>query len=87
MALHLGSEFTEINDIHIYKTYNLCELWNTEQMNIEIGKKTLKIARTELKMKSKQTISLPNIGIPRISSKNVYDITKKGTIHIHFSIE
>lgn len=80
-------EIDEINDIHIYKTYNLCELWNTEQMNIEIGKKTLKIARTELKMKSKQTISLPNIGIPRISSKNVYDITKKGTIHIHFSIE
>ena len=80
-------EIDEINDIHIYKTYNLCELWNIEQINIEIGKKTLKIARTELKMKSKQTISLPNIGIPRISSKNVYDITKKGTIHIHFKIE
>ena len=85
--LEKDMEIDEINDIHIYKTYNLSELWNIDRINIKIGKKTLKIEKNQLKMLPKQTITIPHIGIPRINSKNVYDFSKKGTIHIHFNIE
>lgn len=85
--LEKDMEIDEINDIHIYKTYILSELWDIDRINITIGKKTLKIEKGQLKMISKQTISIPHIGIPRINSKNVYDFSKRGAIHIHFNIE
>ena len=67
-------EIDENNNIHIYKTYNIQELWELHQIEIAIGKKTLKIQRDSLKLIEKQTITIPNIGIPRINNKNIYDI-------------
>jgi len=81
-----GIEIDENNDIHIYKTYNLSEIWTKESVVIELGKKTLKIPRDTLKMISKQTITLPGIGIPRINVQNIYDISKKGHIFITITI-
>ena len=79
-------EIDENNNIHIYKTYNLQELWELSQIEIEIGKKTLKIQRDGLKLIEKQTITIPNIGIPRINNKNIYDTSKKGNIYINIEI-
>lgn len=79
-------EIDENNDIHVYKTYNLTELWNLNQIEIEIGKKTLKIQRDSLKLIDNQIITIPSIGIPRINSKSIYDISKKGNICINIEI-
>lgn len=79
-------EIDENNNIHIYKTYNLQELWDLSQIEIEIGKKTLKIQRDGLKLIEKQTITIPNVGIPRINNKNIYDTSKKGNIYINIEI-
>jgi len=79
-------EIDENNDIHIYKTYSLSEIWGLNQIEIEIGKRTLKIQRESLKLIEKQTITIPTIGIPHINSKSIYDITKKGNICINVEI-
>ena len=38
-------EIDDNNDIHVYKTYDLFELWNLHQIMVQIGKKILKIPR------------------------------------------
>jgi hypothetical protein len=79
-------EIDENNNIHIYKTYNLQELWELSQIEIAIGKKTLKIQRDSLKLIDRQIITIPSIGIPQINNKNIYDISKKGNINITIEI-
>jgi len=81
-----GIEIDENNDIHIYRTCSLDELWRNESLEIEIGKKSLKISRDTLKMISKQTITISGIGIPRINVQDVYDISKRGNIFVTITI-
>ena len=79
-------EIDENNDIHVYKTYQLDELWRLNQIEIAIGKKTLKIQRDSLKLIENQIITLTDIGIPRINNKNIYDFSQKGNISINIEI-
>jgi len=74
------------NNIHITQKYTIHELWKMENICIQIGNKSLTIEKSNLKLISKQTISLPNIGISRINCNNIYDISKRGSINIHIHI-
>ena len=75
------------NNIHMKVKYNLSEIWKKDEIIIEIGNKNINIPVHSLHMKEKQTICYNNIGIPRIHSKNIYDITQKGSIFIHLLLE
>ena len=74
------------NNIHITQKYTIHELWKMKNICIQIGNKLLTIEKNSLKLISKQTISLPNIGISRINCNNIYDISKRGSINIHIHI-
>ena len=79
-------EIDENNNLYVYKIYDLGEIWSLNDIVIQIGTKTLKIPRISLKLIEKQTITLPNIGIPRINNKHIYDTSKKGNIYINIEI-
>ena len=76
----------ENNNIHVNKKYNLYEIWYKDVINIEIGNKTINIPKNTLHLKNKQTLAFNNIGIPLINTKNIYDISKKGSIYIHIEL-
>ena len=76
----------DYNNIHIYKKYLLDELWKMKNICIQIGNKLLTIEKSSLKLIPKQMIPLSNIGISRINSNNIYDISKRGSINIHIHI-
>ena len=79
-------QIDDFNNIHISKQYNLIDLWEQDNIVIQIGNKRLTISKDSLKLIPKQTITLPNIGISKINSSNIYDNTKRGSIIIHFHI-
>ena len=75
------------NNIHVKVKYYLSEIWKKEELNIEVGNKNINIPVNSLHIKEKQTLQYHNIGIPCIHSKNIYDITQKGSIFIHLLLE
>lgn len=80
-------EIDEKNDIHIHLCYNLQQIWRLDTIPVHLGSKTLRIPRNQLKMDTNQTIKLPNLGISRIHSTNIYDISKKGHLFVHIEIQ
>ena len=76
----------EHNNLHIYEKYNLYELWKMKNISIKIANKLLTIEKNSLKLIPNQVITLPNIGISKINSNNIYNISKRASIHIHILI-
>ena len=76
----------ENNNLHIDQSYSLYELWKMENICIKIANKLLTIEKSSLKLIPKQVITLPNIGISKINCNNIYDNSKRGSIHIHIEI-
>jgi len=80
-------EVDEINDIHVYKTYNIHDLWDQEHIDIEIGSRTFTIEVNKLKLMRNQTIFILNSGISRPNIKDIYDISILSTVYIHVDLE
>ena len=76
----------ENNDLHIFKTFSIIQLWETEIIEIQFGNKKISFPRENLKLVQKQTITIPNNGISLINSENMYDTSKRGAILIHISL-
>ena len=76
----------ENNNLHIDQSYSLYELWKMKNICIKIANKLLTIEKSSLKLIPKQVITLPNIGISKINCNNIYDNSKRGSIHIHIEI-
>lgn len=76
----------EDNHIHIMKTFTIQELWNNEKIEMIIGNKKISFPRENLKLTNQQTITIPNNGIATINNKNVYDVSKRGSIFIHIRL-
>ena len=74
------------NDFHIEKRYELNEIWTMELIDISIGKKTLQIPRSDLKMLDKQIIKITGAGIPKMNSTNIFDVSKKSDVYMHIHI-
>ena len=80
-------EIDEINDIHVYKTYNIHDIWGKQDIGIEIGKRTFYIEAYKLKFIENQTVFILDSGISRPNVKNIYDISIVSTIYIHVTLE
>ena len=79
-------EIDEKNDIHVHKRMNLIDLWNNPVIDIVIGNKQLSIQTKQLKMQRNQTVKIPGGGISRINVSDIYDVSKKSSVHVHFTI-
>ena len=81
-----GIEIDENNDIHVKKQCNLIDLWNTSHVNILIGSKRLSVQTNQLKIQRNQIVKIPFEGISRINMSDIYDVSKKSSVHVHFTI-
>jgi hypothetical protein len=82
-----GVEIDEKNNIHVTVKQKLSDIWVKDSISIHLGSKTYHIPRSTLKMEEKQSIILPQRGISRIHSSNIYDVSKKGNVVVHIEIE
>lgn len=80
-------EIDEINDIHVYKTFNIHDIWGKDKIDIEIGNRIFTIEISKLKLMEKQTIVIVNSGISRPNTKDIYDISMLSTVYIHVTLE
>ena len=80
-------EIDEINDIHVYKTYNIHDLWGQEHIDVEIENRIFTVEVNKLKIMRNQTIFICNSGISRPNIKNIYDVSILSTVHIHLTLE
>ena len=80
-------EIDETNDIHVYKSYKIHEIWGKQDIEIEIGNRVFPIEAYELKFIENQTVFILDSGISRPNVKNIYDISMLSTIYIHVTLE
>lgn len=76
----------ENNNIHTNIYYNICDILDKDEICVNIGTRECTIKCTDLKMVRKQTITFENCGIPMIHRRKIYDVTKRGNIHITIHI-
>ena len=74
------------NNIYIQSTFKLHDLWKESNIVIKIGKKEIKFNKEELFLKTNQTYCFHNIGIPKIMSQDVFDVSKLSNIYINIHI-
>lgn len=79
-------EIDDVNNLRVKVKYNIDDLWEKETLNIHIGKKPFIVYPKLLKMKSTQTIILKEQGISKINTSNIYDVSKRSDVYLHFTI-
>jgi hypothetical protein len=74
------------NNIHYFAKYSVVDIFDKETIEIIIGLRKFSIFVSGLSIKRKQTIVLRGRGIPRICGDDVYDVSKRGDIHVHIEL-
>lgn len=79
-------EIDDVNNIRVKVSYNIDELWEKDKIEIHIGKRPLVVYPKLLKMKKNQTVILKEQGISKINTTNIYDVSKRSDVYLHFTI-
>jgi len=80
-------EIDKENNIIFFKNIEIMEIWEKEFISINIGERIFVINREQLLMKKKQIVILYGIGISKINTNNIYDISNKSDIIIHLTLK
>jgi len=81
-----GIEIDEKNNIHVKMSGSILDIWTNRGFNVVLGKRHFWIDREQVKMKDEQVIILPETGISRINTDQIYDVSKRADIYIHYTI-
>jgi hypothetical protein len=80
-------EIDNNNNIHVYIEYKISEIWNKKTVDIYLTNgNQIKITVNLLKLVEEQSIMFSNMGISKINTENVYDISKKSDIIVHLTL-
>lgn len=74
------------NNVIIYLERDLKELFCLGVLHFSIGSRNFKIETSKIKLIRHQTIQIFGIGIPRINTRNVYDVSKQGDIIVYLDL-
>ena len=75
------------NNIHVCLTYDIKEILKKEYITFYLGKKEFEIEPRELTVEKMQTITLKGEGISKINTIDIYDVSKKGNVVLHITLE
>jgi hypothetical protein len=79
-------EIDENNNIHVDIRCSIDELWQNGFLEITMGKIKITVPKEQFKFADRQVILLANMGISKINTNDIYDISKKGDIYLHVDI-
>lgn len=74
------------NNIFINTSFKLNELWDDCNPHVKIGNKEIKINKEQIFMKHNQTLCFYNQGIPKISSQDVFSVSKLSNVYVSINI-
>jgi len=84
------------NNLHIYLTYRLLDLWESRMGLVEghdggwikfhLGTRGFVISLNQICMTEKQTLVLCGQGISRICHTDIYDVSQRSDVVVHLSI-
>lgn len=74
------------NNIHYFAKYFIADIFVRETIDIFIGLRKFSIFVSRLYLKQRQTIVVNGQGIPRICNDDIYNVSKRGDIHIHVEL-
>ena len=77
-------DIDENNNVLVFINYDVKKIIFTENIKIDVGKKSFLIPREELKLKPSQTYILKDCGIPKINDTEYKDDILLGDIIVHF---
>jgi hypothetical protein len=79
-------EIDRENNIIIYENFNIENILNKEIISINIRERIFVINREQLLLKKEQIVILYGMGISKINSNNIYDISNKSNIIVYLTI-
>jgi hypothetical protein len=79
-------EIDEKNNIHVKLSLLIEDIWDKDEIEVNLGNNTFHIRRNQLKMTAKQIVLLSNCGISRVNTDKIYDITKKSDIYVNIEL-
>jgi hypothetical protein len=74
------------NNIHMFSTYDIKDIWNKKTIDFSIGKNMFSILSETLLLKQNQIIMLKQKGIPKPNLHDIYDISQKSDIYLHIEL-
>ena len=74
------------NNIHYFAKYSISDIFGRETIEISVGLRKFSIFVSELCIKPLQIVVLNGCGIPRICNDNVYNVSKRGDIHVYVEL-
>jgi hypothetical protein len=77
----------EENNIHYFAKYSVIDIFKQETIEIAIGLRKFSLFVSRLYIKPMQTVVLTGRGIPRICVDDIYNVSKRGDIHIHIELD
>lgn len=79
-------EIDENNNIHVNIGSSVDELWQKGFLEIKLGKLIINVPKEQFKFAENQVLLLANMGISKMNTKDIYDISRKGDIYLHVCI-
>lgn len=79
-------ELDDSNNIHIYRTFQISDLWGKDIIEIDVYNRTYKIETKKITLQPNQEIYILNAGISRVNIKNMLDISTLSTVFIHIQL-
>jgi hypothetical protein len=80
-------ELDDSNNIHIYRTFNINDIWGKDTIEINVYNRIYKIETKKITLQPNQEVYIPNSGISRVNTKNMLDISTLSAVFIHIQLE
>ncbi len=76
------------NNIHMVVKWDISSIWETQNADIPIslGKKIFYVRLKDLRILKHQCIIIKELGISRVNTKNIYDVSRRGDIIFHIKL-
>jgi len=75
------------NNIHCTLIKNISDIWELDEIPINIGNQTCFIKTDMIYLRKIQTIILYRQGISRINTYHIYDNSQKGDVYVHIKLD
>jgi hypothetical protein len=80
-------ELDEDNNVHVFLTYNLFDLWRQrDTVDYSLGKKTYSFPLESLHMKKEQVIVRIGEGIPVANGVEIFSVEKLSDVYLHITL-
>ena len=79
-------EIDNKNNIHVNVEYHIYEIWEEENVVVNIGNKKFILQINLLKLTTNQTVLFAKQGISKINNNDIYDVTKLSDVYVNIKL-